>query len=995
MKNILFSIQGRILPFVYQLMMISLVFVFSLNTLFGQEPNYIHYTVEDGLPSNSLYGAMQDKDGYIWLYSEKGISKFDGYTFKNYTVADGLPTNDIWKMTETSDGRLWLHSFHNQLCYLKNDSVHFIKSKPISRMDLTVIHEDEEGVWASCDNRCYRIVDNRAVEINKTISDSLLKDPLLILWHELNLGTTFNYKKYNCIESRTGFQIKKNGEFIPIYREMNKPGNSYLGSTILPRSTSEVVIDYSEKGLLAWTKEDGIKRRFSYKSIFPDRNFKVSVVKVVDDKIVINSGFSYFELDEDLNILDVFEPKSIKAKASLILKDKSANIWIPTRDKGLYFLPANNRHTITFTSGNIFNGKVTRIYGDNSKIYWGTSAGGVYQLDENEIKEIFPEVEGFGNEVRVLICDDNGSLLTERGGDLIFLEKKINRKENLGRSNFKDAAWDATTQSYILTTPYSRYQIKNSDYLELIDNDPYLKAGAVAVEKSGKIWIGHLNGLRVLLRDSSVVTIDTFPELNHVHDLKIDNKNRLWIANDKIGLAVLENGILNPINGFEGILVADIFIENDSVIWVATNNGLKKLEIGTDVSQSKIIKNYSHLTGLPSEELTSVWVNEKYIFVGSGLGLSRIEKEERENQKEETPLYLTKLSINGEQFDISKKLELEHFENELEAEFVALDYGSVGEINYEYFLEGADIDWQSTSTPRVRYAGLPPGNYRFLLKVADSDGNLSAAKEFFNLKISPPWWQTWWFRLLLSIAIVSLVYAIYRYRIRQIKAQEAEQTAIQKKFSELELQALRSQMNPHFVFNALGAIQYYIRKNNRKLANEYLSKFAGLMRLFLDSSREKYITIADELKLIKLYLELEQMRFENRFEVAFEIDKKLETDSIYLPSMLLQPFVENAVNHGLFNKIEKGYLYIKISEKEDEEKIEIIIEDDGIGMKRAKEIRKNSIKNYKSRSTQIVDERLDILEKVENLGIDIVYEIPFPEREDPGTRIIIDLPIID
>ena len=230
-------------------------------------------------------------------------------------------------------------------------------------------------------------------------------------------------------------------------------------------------------------------------------------------------------------------------------------------------------------------------------------------------------------------------------------------------------------------------------------------------------------------------------------------------------------------------------------------------------------------------------------------------------------------------------------------------------------------------------------------------------------------------------------------RIEKIKEEEQRQKElklIEQRFTELELKTVRLQLNPHFMFNALGAIQHYIDNNNKRLAINYLADFARLMRLFLESSKKRFVTLADELELIQLYVSLEQMRFEDKFDVDFRIDETIDPDTVELPSLLLQPFIENAINHGLYHKKEKGLLSIGV-QSEDNDHLQIIIEDDGIGRSRATEIKKQSLRKHKSRGTEIVLERLEALNASGEILLELSVDDAFVNQEDCGTRVTLSI----
>jgi LytS/YehU family sensor histidine kinase len=239
------------------------------------------------------------------------------------------------------------------------------------------------------------------------------------------------------------------------------------------------------------------------------------------------------------------------------------------------------------------------------------------------------------------------------------------------------------------------------------------------------------------------------------------------------------------------------------------------------------------------------------------------------------------------------------------------------------------------------------------------------------------------------------IWLLYRRRVYQIQQRADAETTLNKQFAELELKALQAQMNPHFVFNSLSAIQYFIQINEQKQADEYLAKFASLMRLFLESSKNKYLSLAEELRLIKLYVEMEQLRFRNRFDLKMEVNHDINQHNTFVPTMLLQPFVENAINHGLFHKKGKGILSLHIQPSH-EGGVVCIVEDDGIGRERAMEIRKRSNRNYRSRAIQITNERLQVLSTVEGYNIQInITDLVDNNGEPTGTRVEIVIPEIE
>jgi LytS/YehU family sensor histidine kinase len=234
--------------------------------------------------------------------------------------------------------------------------------------------------------------------------------------------------------------------------------------------------------------------------------------------------------------------------------------------------------------------------------------------------------------------------------------------------------------------------------------------------------------------------------------------------------------------------------------------------------------------------------------------------------------------------------------------------------------------------------------------------------------VTPPWWQTWWFRTIAMLAIVALIYSLVRWRLHQKFRHQLEQSEKEKQLAEfqqqkveLEMQALRAQMNPHFIFNCLSSINRFILKNESEAASDYLTKFSRLIRMVLNNSKKTFISLEDELEMLRLYLEMERLRFQYSFNYNISFRNEIDPSGIFIPPLLLQPFAENAIWHGLMHKEGNGHLDLELSL---ENKIlTCIISDDGIGRKNATKIKSKSAQKDKSLGLQITTERLALLNR--------------------------------
>ena len=321
--------------------------------------------------------------------------------------------------------------------------------------------------------------------------------------------------------------------------------------------------------------------------------------------------------------------------------------------------------------------------------------------------------------------------------------------------------------------------------------------------------------------------------------------------------------------------------------------------------------------------------------------------------------------------------------NNIKVKFALQNYVNQEHVTYKYRLLPSQKEWVSTEAKTLNFANLSPKRYTLEVKATDQHNNTSIAKQY--LDVIPKWWQLWYNKI--GFAVIGLFgFLLLMSKTKQkIKKSEQEKAQKEKRVAGLELQALRSQMNPHFVHNSLNAIQYFIQRKEVELSENYLSKFSQLIRLFFEYSRRQTITIKEELELLTNYLDIEKLRFEEKLNYNITVCEKIDVEEQRIPSMLLQPIVENAVNHGLFHKKENGTVEVLFKQLK-EDSFKVTIKDDGIGINKAKSIFKASSKNYQSNSSNVLRERLDLLNKNKEWQVDYkIEDISEIEKDKTGT----------
>lgn len=373
-------------------------------------------------------------------------------------------------------------------------------------------------------------------------------------------------------------------------------------------------------------------------------------------------------------------------------------------------------------------------------------------------------------------------------------------------------------------------------------------------------------------------------------------------------------------------VIEELTVNENGQIYVSSFSGVSILSPTerSHAGQSYEIRNYTEAHGLPSNEVFDIDYYGDTIYVATRNGLAKLQIVDTVQQVSKTPI-IEKVTVNDSVFNVSSSLPLfKHFQNNLKINYKTIDHSALGNIEYRYKVN--EEDWKETRETSLSFINLPPDRYNIEIQSKNIDGKWSPSCPL-SIGIKKPWWKQMWFLVFFLFSFLWSVYYVYRRRIDSIR----QESQIKEDVRDLERQALQAQMNPHFIFNCLNAIQNYIMSNNKTEAMEYLSMFARLIRQSLDASSQNKIALDLEIRMLKNYLELEKMRFKSRFEYKIEMPNYLDIDDIEIPPLLIQPFVENAVLYGMKPRKDGGLIVITFKKLEDYLKVQII--DNGSGIK--------------------------------------------------------------
>jgi two-component sensor histidine kinase len=518
-----------------------------------------------------------------------------------------------------------------------------------------------------------------------------------------------------------------------------------------------------------------------------------------------------------------------------------------------------------------------------------------------------------------------------------------------------------------------------------------------------KIYCATDNGLYVI-QGKRLELVHNFKKT--IYSIVKDQLGMLWIGTDE-GLFKLNEGKISQIS-FSNVASSNFvnFLNySDSKLFVGTNNGLFVL---TQLDQKDIeVINYGIAEGVVNLEtnLNSSFIDRNgRLWFGTASGLVSFLPSETSDDFSSPQLILRNILINYQQLDFAKysqgkdqndlpiELKLPYTKNNLMFELDGISLANYPGLKFQYWLEGQDEGWSPlTNNNTISFNGLAAGEYTLHARCIDVRGKLS--KELvFRFTVKQAFYKTWWFIGFLILIVTFLVFRIFKFRLaREIEKSEKEKLEFRSRLLALEQKSLNASMNRHFIFNSLNSIQYFINTQDRLSANRFLTNFAKLIRKNLDSSDDgNLVSLGQELERLELYMSLESMRFKDRFDYKINVEESIDTDSVIIPAMMLQPFIENSIIHGILpNEDVKGLITVDI--KLDGEILTIQIDDNGVGIDASIESKSNYDGDHRSQGMDITTKRIELLKKLTNRSYELIGPTQITDKDSliKGTRVIL------
>lgn len=975
----------------------------------GQQSAFVQYNTGDGLAQSQVRAMAWDNSGYLWFGTLGGISRFDGYEFVNYTKDHGLPDNQInailngsklWigttgaisfvdgrgigsilfpplfvtskisDMAESDDGSLWLAlAGEGLLRYSHGEFRHYGLDDGLPDAYVRSLAFDSENrLWVGTRTGVVRIEN----DVLKPPPFDELKDVSVA---EINRGRdgemivcTFGHGVFIAMQNRVVRYTTDDGMASNDIRcaEQTGPGEYWFGSREgLSRKNAEGFTVFDEKKGMPYA---------NVKSLATDREGNLWI-GTDGQGVLRRTGrpFTYYSTEDGLLSNPVMD----------ICESDTGGLVFATYDRGISLF--NGRTFSAYPYNHLLpSSTVWQVAVSASNVMYAATSGGLFIEDAGEVHVISSRDGLPGDRITALQMDKNGGGMwigAEDGFAHLSLEGKILRIID-GENGFTgrrirnilqtdDALWIAAEGVVYRLDNDGNEPVALPRFVE-----PETAIYSLVFDTEGALWIGTAAGLFVAVSPGDRPT-----EVEYTETFSGQNVN--WLATWK-----------------------------DGDLMIGTNNGMYRLQLSAfhQLGETKV-KHYSGYEGLVSSETNqnAVLAKDSQIWFGTTMGAVRYAPSAETSQIHTSPmLNISDLQLFLENVDWASRgdsissltglpvdLMLNHDANYISFNYAGIYFSNPHKVRYRYQLEGVDPHWLGPTKSRTAtYAYLPHGDYTFVVQAYQIDDPELTTEKTFSFSITPPFYLTSWFFTLAGLAIIGLVYMVYRGRMAQErKKQAALRMEMQSKMMQLETRSLNSSMNRHFIFNALNSIQYYINMQDRRSANRYLTNFAKLIRKNLDTSQKMKTSLREELDRLELYLSLEKMRFHDRFEYRIEVAEGVEPENIDIPAMLLQPFLENSIWHGILPSEGSGCVTVKVEDTPNAHLI--VIEDNGIGIDRSlrNKIGAEADENHISQGINITVNRIRLYKNM--TGRDYSVDGPVDRNNTKGqrgTRVVIHLP---
>ncbi|MCF8448320.1 MAG: histidine kinase [Taibaiella sp.] len=954
-----------------------LLLLFFAATAQAQHPCYLKLNRQDGLPSDAVYNVFQDSKGFMWMATGEGLCRYDGFEFVSYksTEQTSLPGSCI---REDKYGRIWYENFDGYLYYTDSGKLKSINQN-------TPYYYLPFGI----STHYLYITTNKGADIYDIATLKHVKslDIPVTTW----INTVSSSNAYYMLSENILYKISDDLSLTSCKIPTSEKGvlhNMYAA----PDGVYITSGNSAEKGFYCYDKNLKLVKKISIQG-----QMTIQHVSAIDSSIFINSptgSFTYaIEDASGERKAAYFNGKSVSG----VIKDRQNNIWFSTTNEGLFIVPDMKNilfPTETFT--------INKIVVARDGYFAATQKGKLLHVNQNFENSMVVSSDPGNSSIYYLYADSQyaiysslGFTLTSVAGKKYEHKKIIALKEvvrldnkyyafassvfcgfmkNHSSSNSEKSVWDSLNNSE-----------KNTRYPDITPLINLVRGKSVTYDAQNRQIFFATNKGVYCVSPHAVSTIT--PNGQSVFANSLQAVNGVLYALTSMGLVLkIPYTPSGAVASCKNLPLKDISImkrfgnelylfgEGNLYKLNTINDSIERIEISIDING-----------------INDILKDKEKLYVVTNEGIISLNNQGYKTKRKPALFYINSVTANGKPISADGNNELNYFENNITISFSVLDFGTVVQAGVYYKLN--DNEWKEITkgSRLLQFPALANGSYTLSFKL----GEYGSIVKKIQFSIQPAFWKQWWFYLICLLVVFTLILVYYKRKINvRINKLEAQKKSMQleQELGKSMLTSIRAQMNPHFFYNALNTIQAYIFMNDKTRASSYLAKFSRLTRIILEMSEAETVSLNEEAETMKLYLDLEKMRFESGFEYDMQFHGIDNKEMIEIPSMIIQPYIENAIKHGLLHK--NGDKLLHIIFERNSNILQVTIDDNGIGRKRSEELNKIRTEKYRSFATKASEKRMELLNKGRSEKIKIeITDKTHPNGSAAGTRVVIKIPI--
>jgi two-component sensor histidine kinase len=996
-----------------KMLLASLLFcIAGINNAMAQDRDYYNLSINNSLLSNQVYGSITDHYGYLWIATPKGVARYNGYDLKQFNLSEGLPYEDIWQLLEDKKGRIWLANVSNEIGYLSNNKYHkaFIKNTH-GTIYPKELHPWQDGIifWSHFMSGTQEITLCR--EKNDTISTTIIDKNIFTKEEraqEVEASNT-EYIMHMLINSfdsiflpyaKNIYRLDINRQNSIILHKLFSMNDEFLDFQYAHKFRSlqllnNHIISYGQKGekefLVLSLKDNSVK-----KISLSDYGINDPVDYIYYPTDNNKSGFFYvftkdqilqFQEKEDINYIKTI-PIGKLTEGAQVSAYNSDDLWgqiVSTRNKGVYFSTTMANHFIAKKNLDLTDFKYIGGKTDDQCFWWSNKLNKLLKIAHDSVitSSIF-QVEfdlntiiPYAKDSFLLMGLDNYLITTNPERQIHLAKNRSSYTPQLIYAGITEEQGRILITStigigcgYIENNIFNSTKILNPDRFKNVIYDSLTRD--IWCYNNDKIFIHSRNSRDTTFANDQLSRFG----VKKAEGIVIDNRygNIFFKGQNNITIYNRRTNSYRQILKNYNLKESSIYIYNNDLI-VAGRFGIIFAKIlGTDSLSATVL--YPNVKNINYNYIFDCQISWNKILLSTDKGTYEVkipDDNEILNSRQQDFLlnYKFLLTYRDTVSSIHSQDTLTLSQKDLRLQFDVINPNGNGQLKYTYKLPGDSV-WNELNANELNFPALSPDNY-YKLTLSAHDNVWRSDDLTLYIYIRPHWWQTHngkrvvWFSAIISVLLLfTIAVLITRRLVLNVTSKRNLQM-------ELELKSIYAQINPHFIFNTLNSALLLVSKNKMEDAYVHIAKFSRLLRSYIKSSRNKLITVADEINNLKNYIELQQTRFKDRFDYNISLDEKISAQAVKIPSLLLQPFVENAINHGILNSHERGMLTIQFKKRDNENELVCVIEDNGVGRKQSKVINEANMDKDESYGDLMIRDLVNIFNKYEQMNIEIDY----------------------